>query len=359
MSISALTTPASRAVAVALLAGLLIISGATAPRVGPRVVETLNTSAAAPPADVSGSDRVARMQQVPASLHKRLGMHVLSNGCPYSRRGIPKCGVLLGAAYDSNTDPLLWEQSMRHPLGVHRTYWAPDEVDEAVLTAREDIAHKRVPWISFKLPYTWAEMAAGNGDGWARGVARRLAQLRGPVWVAFHHEPEGAGSDITQWTAMQERLAPIVRTTAPNVAYTVILTGWNQFYGAKKYALTSLWPRDTKIDLVGFDVYNRYGAERHGRTITQRTGLKRHYFARFEKFAAQHHVAWGLAETGNTDVSAAVEPKFVQHVYNGVRRHGGVAVTYFNSTLNSTAPWRLIGAKEQHFAAQLRTTPTL
>jgi hypothetical protein len=359
MSTRALTSPAARVAAVVLLAGLLVVGGATAPRPAPATVETLHTAAPTKTDADSAQGRVERMSQVPASARKRLGLRVLSNGCPYSQRGIPGCGVLLGAAYGANTDPTAWEQSMGHPLGVHRTYYAADEVHDAVLTAREDIAHQRVPWISFKLPYSWGEMAAGRGDAWAQDLALRLSKLHGPVWVAFHHEPEGSGGDITQWTAMQQRLAPIVRAAAPNVAYSIILTGWNQFYGSKRYALKSLWPRDTTIDLVGFDVYNRYGADTLGRTITERTRFKRHYFGRFEEFAQRHHVAWGLAETGNTDLSAAVEPRFVQHLYNGVRMHGGVAVTYFNSTLNSTAPWRLVGTKERHFAAELRTTPTL
>jgi hypothetical protein len=359
MSIKALTSPATRVAAVVLLSGLLVVGGATAPREGPTAVETVITAAPAKTPANTDPSRVARMDQVPQSPRKRLALRVLDNGCPYSRRGIPKCGVLLGAAYGSNTDPTSWERSMGHRLGVHRTYWAADEVPEAVLTARQDVAHQRVPWISFKLPYSWAEMAAGQGDTWARHLAGRLATVDGPVWVAFHHEPEGDAQDITQWTAMQERLAPIVRSTAHNVAYTIILTGWNQFYGPRDYSLTSLWPRDTKIDLVGFDVYNKYGAVADGRTVTERTRFKSRYLGKFEKFAEEHHLAWGLAETGNTDVSAGVEPRFVQHLYNGVRKHGGIAVTYFNSTLNSTAPWRLVGGKEQHFAAQLRTTPTL
>jgi hypothetical protein len=298
------------------------------------------------------------MQNVPASAHKRRELRVLTDGCRYTERGIPKCGALLGAAYGGNTNPVLWERSMGHRLGVHRTYYAADEVDLAVSTARLDLHRKRVPWISFKLPYSWGEMAAGRGDVWARQLAQQLSKLDGPVWVAFHHEPEGEGI-ISDWTAMQERLAPIVRAAAPNVAYSVILTGWNQFHGGKQYSLKSLWPEDTKIDLVGFDVYNWYGADRGGVVTTERTRFKHNYFTRFQKFAEQHDVAWGLAETGYTDRAAAVEPRFVQHLYNGVRRHGGVAVSYFNSTLNSTQPWRLDADKSRWFADALQDTPTL
>ncbi|MET0839765.1 MAG: hypothetical protein ABWY19_13345 [Marmoricola sp.] len=224
-------------------------------------------------------------------------------------------------------------------------------------TARVDLRRKRVPWISFKLPYSWEDMAAGAGDEWARDVASRLAGLDGPVWVAFHHEPEGDG-DITRWTATQERLAPIVRAAAPNVAYSVILTGWNQFFGESHYSLDALWP-DTPIDLVGFDVYDKYGVVKDGTTITERTRFKRDYFTEFEQFAQKHGVAWALAETGYTDSAAELDDRFLEHLYDGVRAHGGVAVSYFNTTVNSVAPWRLVGSKERAFADVLRETPTL
>ena len=36
----------------------------------------------------------------------RLKRRVLTNSCTYTMRGIPSCGVLVGAAYGGNTDPL-------------------------------------------------------------------------------------------------------------------------------------------------------------------------------------------------------------------------------------------------------------
>ena len=135
----------------------------------------------------------------------------------------------------------------------------------------------------------------------------RMSRLDGPVWLAFHHEPEGDG-DIRDWTAMQERLAPIVRQAAPNVAFSVILTGWNQLYGDRQYALDKLWPQDTKIDLVGFDVYNKYGVERPGRaTTSERTEFERGYFPKFRDFAGGTTWPGASAETGHTDRSATVD----------------------------------------------------
>jgi hypothetical protein len=355
MTTSAVTSPATGVTVVGLLIALLVTGGATAHRPAPTssgvakapVVRTL---------EKSGAD--SRVGRVPSSPTKRKAIRVLTNGCRYDKRGIPLCGTLLGAAYGANTNPIFWEKSMRHRLGVHRTYYSAYGVNDAVRAARIDLLRQRIPWISFKVPYSWAEMAEGRGDVWAGRLAHRLSRLDGPVWVAFHHEPEGEGN-IADWTAMQERLAPIVRSAARNVAFSVILTGWNQLYGPRRYSLTSLWPENTKIDMVGFDVYNKYGVETAGRLETQRTRFKRTYFGRFERFAAKHDTAWGLAETGHTDRSARAEPRFMQHLYNSVRRHGGVAVTYFNTTLNSVAPWRLAGRKDHEFAATLRTTPTL
>lgn len=351
MTFRALPTPATCVAAAVLLVALLSVGGASAPQA---------SRSSAPVGATQGEGRVndnGRVAKVPTSARKRRTLGLLTNGCPYNTRGIPRCGVLLGAAYGANSDPTSWEEEMGHRLGVRRTYYSADEVDEAVLAARGDLHRLRVPWVSFKPPHSWAEMAAGQGDAWARELADEFSKLDGPVWVAFHHEPEGDGY-ISEWTAMQERLAPIVRTAAPNVAYSVILTGWNQFHGPEKLSLASVWP-DTEVDLVGFDIYNQYGVEENGSVVEERTRFKRDYFSKIERFADAHDVAWGLAETGQTDRSARVEPKFVQHIYRGVRNHGGVAVAYFNTSLNSIAPWRLVGRKNHEFAATLRTTPTL
>lgn len=296
--------------------------------------------------------------QVPASTAGRVARHVLSNGCLYSRRGVPRCGVLLGAAYGANTDPTAWERSMGHRLGVHRTYWGSDGVGAGVDQARRDIGEGRLPWLSFKLPHPWHEMADGQGDPWVRDLAERLRTVPGPVWVAFHHEPEGDG-DVRQWTRMQRHLAPLVRRTAPNVGYTVVLTGWNELYGPRNLRLGAVWPSGTTIDVVGFDVYDKYGVLKHGRRFATSTDFAGSYFRPFERFARRHHTRWALAETGQTDSAAAVDPRWVRRTYLQIARYDGVAMSYFNSGLNSRADWRLQGEKARDFAAALRRSPTL
>ena len=283
----------------------------------------------------------------------------LSNGCAISRRGVPACSAYFGAAYNLNDDPSGWEASMGRPLGVRRTYFGGDDIDYALETVRADLAAGRLPWISFKLPYSWADMAAGRGDAWALELSRRLSQVPGPVWLAFHHEPEGDG-DIRQWTAMQQRLAPLVRRTAPNVGYTIILTGWNQFHGDKEYRLESLWPKATKIDVAGFDLYNFQGARLDGKVHRGRTPMGRRYFEPLSRWARRQGVAWGVAETGYTHAAARQDPAWLYRTYQQLLHSGGVAFTYFNSPANSPVPWALgTPEKRRQFEYAIRHTPRL
>lgn len=284
----------------------------------------------------------------------------LSNGCAYSARGIPgSCAAYLGAAYGGNADPTQWEAEMGQPLGVRRTFWGATGVDKAVATAKGDLAKHRLPWISFKLPYSWADMAAGKGDTWVRGLSTKLAAVDGPVWVAFHHEPEGDG-DIKQWTAMQAHLAPIVRALAPNVAYSIVLTGYHQYYGAAQYSLESLWPKNTKIDMAGFDIYNQYGVVKDGQMNTKGTNMVTQYFSKLKAWTDQTGVPWGIAETGYTDKASEDDPQWVSRTYNELKQYGGKAWAYFNTNLNSIANWELsTQLKKSQYTAAIKGKPTL
>jgi FlaG/FlaF family flagellin (archaellin) len=284
------------------------------------------------------------------------GALVLSNGVAISSRGVPSRGALFGAAVGSNTDPANFEKSIGQRLGVRRTYWTASQVDSAVNTARTDLSNGRLPWISFKVPYSWGRMAAGDGDAWARDLATRLAQLPGPVWVAFHHEPEGDGV-IKDWTAMQRRLGPIVRGAAPNVGFSIILTGWHQLYGESQYSLASLWPATT-VDVAGFDVYNAYGTVKDGVLRLKPTDMRGAYFEPLSQWAKSKGVAWGLAESGYTDRAAADYPSWLVDTYDDLVATGGVAYAYFNSSLNSQGSWVITtSSKTMQFSTAIKRTP--
>jgi hypothetical protein len=284
------------------------------------------------------------------------GTWTLSNGVAISSRGVPQRGALYGAAVGGNTDPANFEKSIGQRLGVRRTYWSSSQVDSAVNTARTDLSNGRLPWISFKLPYSWGRMAAGDGDAWARDLATKLAQLPGPVWVAFHHEPEGDGV-IKDWTAMQRRLGPIVRGAGPNVGFSIILTGWHQLYGESQYSLANIWPATT-VDVAGFDVYNVYGMVKDGVLRLKPTDMRGAYFEPLSAWAKSKGVAWGLAESGYTDLAAADYPSWLVDTYDGLVATGGVAFSYFNSPLNSTASWVITSSsKTMQFSTAIKRTP--
>lgn len=280
----------------------------------------------------------------------------LTNGCAYDERGIPECGAYFGAAHGSNTDPAALEKAAGDQLGVRRTYWSPTQVDSAVRTARGDLDAGRLPWISFKLPHSWSAMADGKGDAWAKDIADRLSELDGPVWVAFHHEPEGDG-DIREWVRMQRRLGPIVRERASNVAFTMVVTGWHQLHGEKQYSLDNIWPGDGVVDVLGFDIYNHYGVP--GKKL-RHTDIENDYYAPIAAWTKRHDVAWGLAETGYSHEAVADDREWLRRSYASMVDHGGVAMAYFDTTLNSVAPWHLgDSTKKSEFIRILKGSPKL
>ncbi|MGC3992592.1 MAG: hypothetical protein QM779_00410 [Propionicimonas sp.] len=292
-------------------------------------------------------------EQVPVWSHP--DHYLLSNGCRVNARGIGDCGPLVGAAVGGNSDPTPLEQQLGRQLAVHRTYYQADQLDAAVAAARQDLSAGRIPWLSFKLPYPWVDMAAGRGDDWARGVAAALNRLPGPVWVAFHHEPENDQPDIEALRVTQERLGPELRSGAPNAAFTVILTGWNQFHRPAQFGLGEIWPHTT-VDLAGFDLY----ASASGKGGLSAEQFSRTYLVSLSTWARTQGVAWGLAETGIDDEQSSAHPKWIQEVRNALAEAGGQALIYFDSELNSTASWPLdTPVKLADFRAALNASPSL
>ncbi|MCR6688022.1 carbohydrate-binding protein CenC [Cellulomonas sp.] len=283
----------------------------------------------------------------------------LTNDCTYSLRGMPECGVLFGAAVGSNTDPASFESQLGGNLGVRRTYWGASNSNSSVRVAADDVANRRVPWLSYKLPYSWAEMADGKGDAWAVDLIRQLDEVDGPVWVAFHHEPENDG-DIREWVSMQRHLAPLVHRNSDNVAMTMVVTGWHQLYGESQYSLDNIWPGDGLVDLIGFDIYNQYGVVKDGKTNTKGTDLADSYYPQISAFAKKHGVEWGLGETGFTDRAAQDDPQWLQRTYQQTKAWGGSAIAYFNTPLNSIGSWVITTpSKTDLFADVLKASPTL
>lgn len=279
-----------------------------------------------------------------------------AGGCPHTPRGIPSCGAYFGGATGANSDPTQLESAMGTVLGVRRTYFSAHQSAKLVDTARRDLARGRLPWVSSKVPYSWEEMADGRGDAWVHSLVDRLDDLDGPVWLAFHHEPEDDAPSVEAWTRMQERLGPIVRQRADNVAFSVIVMGYHQLYGAPRLRFAAMWP-DTAVDVSGFDVYNTQGMARGGGIRTEPFDIEAEYLRPLQVWAKRNDTRWALAETGYTDFTAAREPEWIHRTFDDLRRSGGIAMAYFNSRLNSRSDWTLsLESKRRDYQTALAQT---
>jgi hypothetical protein len=129
-------------------------------------------------------------------------------------------------------------------------------------------------------------------------------------------------------------------TAADNVALSVIITAWHLVNNASNYDLEAYWPGDGVIDILAFDAYNEWGSFKKGERITTWTSLEP-YVSLVAPFAAEHDVAWAVAETGWTDEAARRDPRWFSRQVELVRSAGGIAVSYFDSSYESTADWTL------------------
>ncbi len=230
----------------------------------------------------------------------------------FTTNGIPTNGeVLFGAATIDDITNL--ESQVGGPVGIRRSYYKAGQEGSAIARATDDIAHGRVPWLSFKLPYGWADMANGRGDAWATDLADRLGQLNGPVWIALHHEPEGDGNH-PDWVAMQRHLSPLFRQH-DNIAFTIILMGWHQFLsGNTAYSMDNFWPGKEHVDVLGFDPYNFYATTRSNGTMNWAWDELSKYYDGITKWlrnSGNQDVPWAIAETGYSDTAASIPRNYV------------------------------------------------
>jgi hypothetical protein len=269
------------------------------------------------------------------------GTSIGQRSCVTDPRGIPAAGTggFVGATV-SGTQTRSGLESQVGPLRLYRDYYTATQVDYAVSRTKADLAAGVLPWISFKLPYTWPEMAAGKGDAWVTGLVDKLAALKGPVWLAFHHEPENdtaTDGSMQAWKAMQQHLAPIVHRRAPNVAYTIVLMAWNTLFGPAEDRLADIWPGAQNVDILGFDLYNEYGAKSGKAQLDYNK-----YFGAIQTFTSTHgNVPWAIGEVGYTAQAAQNQKDFLQSYYASLLSHGGVGMAYFDSSFNSIADWTL------------------
>jgi len=257
---------------------------------------------------------------------------------------VPTGKIRIGIRSDTNTAQ----------AGLVRSFWRPDQVTSSVSYAKANHTAGQLPWLSYKLPGTWAQAAAGNNDAWLKDIFTRLNDLGKPVWVAFHHEPEGDGV-IDDWKAMQRRFAAAAKAY-PNIAYSIILTGWNQFYGS--YPMSMMWPGDDAgINILGFDPYSWWGTVKNGVKNTENPEMFNLYWSKIYEFVkTRPNLAWAVAETALTDEYFATWPgaAWMRNSAATAAAYGAVAWTYWDYGFVGDDPsysFRLSGAKLAAFNA--------
>jgi len=260
-----------------------------------------------------------------------------------------------GVAHGGNTMPTVIETPAGRPVGVHRTYYEGTQVTQGISMARADVAAHRVPWISFKLPDTWANAKRGSCDAWATDICSQLGALAGPVMLTWHHEPEQDESPITDFVAMHDRLYQFSKPYA-NIKCGPILTAWDWLYGSVQapatwgqYQLDTVWPGAFNSgDFLGIDAYCSYLTAKGGKWLF----LGDAYWRPIAAFAASKGVDWAVGEFGisagaaaynrsitggNASGTSGGDITWLREAYSTATSLGGcLALSYFDSGLNST-----------------------
>jgi hypothetical protein len=157
-----------------------------------------------------------------------------------------------------------------------RSYWNIGTVETnngsgyqaAITKVGQDIAAGRVPWPSFKLTTngatktfdaTWAQAAAGTVDSRIIQILDGMSSAaggKGPIFVTWHHEPNGDGQTAANYLAMNRHMQSLM-AAYPNIVHVgaVLSAGyWQMSQGGGWNAVD--WMRSDSCDLFGLDIYN-------------------------------------------------------------------------------------------------------
>lgn len=249
-------------------------------------------------------------------------------------------------------------------IQIDRWYGGHGDVDKAIAKAKANHAAGIKTWLSFKLPHSWAAMASGSGDTWARDLFAKLDALGFEVWVAFHHEPEGDGV-TSDWRKMQDRLSRMVPGgIAGRIKFWLIVTGWHQEDGTTAaYKWDVLYPTGAPIYGIAYDYpYNQYGFEwANGTKTTTMNTVWREGAYWVDKLAARakalsasegREIRAAIAECGYSDEAFAKDKEWLDRFLAAADAANLEAVTYFDTPLNSVRSWYLgtsTSAKRTYF----------
>jgi beta-mannanase len=121
--------------------------------------------------------------------------------------------------------------------------------------------------ITVRAPGTkWSTVAnARSGSALYKNIVRWADTIRsrpGPIYLAFHHEPEAAGSTgygtAAEFAAAYRRVVEIFRSrNVTNVEWTWQMTAWSfRVQSSDRRAAAKWYPGNNYVDVVGADAYN-------------------------------------------------------------------------------------------------------
>lgn len=257
-----------------------------------------------------------------------------------------------GAAIQGNGDPKRHELVAGKSLSIRRTYYDWAGRQKMIDTARADIAANRLPFVSTKTP-GWTEMASGKRDTEIDDTLRKLDALGSPVWLVFHHEPEGGcnnsckgpkGEDdvagAAGWLSMQKHIRSRMNAVGTkNIAFVANLMAWT--FNSQSNRNPNDWWADNVWDVYTADAYCDGGGCLDGQSSVTDTKSWKAY----EAFASSKNIPMGVGEWGDRGESIAAG-KDIQKTweYGFTNKKDIVAWSYFDSNLNSdSGGWELKG----------------
>ena len=258
-----------------------------------------------------------------------------------------------GASVPHGQSVTAWERRLGASLSVHRSYFSPDDNETAQLVAqcREDYAHRRLPHVSVKPRWSWAEIAAGRRDPWLDKTLRSLGELSTPIVFTLHHEPEndagGAGRQPRDYVAMQRRLLEHAADLAPQVVVAPVLQHWT-FDPTRSDVDPSEWlVREAAV--IGLDIYNPWSLDngKDWRSFGGKIDEVRGWFGNTPLLIDEYGTRVDPEDPGLT-------VEWLRDAADYARTHNIVSMSYFNSSVDAQGgTWALRGGTEDTFASLL------
>lgn len=199
----------------------------------------------------------------------------------------------------------------------------------------------------------WAGVGNGSQDTWINNMLttyQSAAVAAGPdkvLWLCVHHEPD---DDILKGTAtyadfiaMQNRLHDKSKAF-DRIRFGIVLMGYHEWGIGADIPISTIIPNSlaAKMDFFGVDVYENFDKpQSNGQPGTTWTPFSTLYFPRIKAWldSVNPGCPWGQFETGVTARAFSLKPTWFAEQDRELKKNGGSIFLYFNSTLNSVAPW--------------------